>query len=147
MTQSIMPWSQLIKPKDVVGHGKSSDRWFVADLGDIIEGSGSEEYSNPRMFFERTYFSNSLRYMIRMIRESSMGERAGVVIEIRAPFGGGKSHGLLGIYHYIKNGNNCSDLLPELPLPPEVSTNLAVVVGTQLNPSQGRKSGSKIIRT
>jgi Predicted ATPase (AAA+ superfamily) len=97
------PWWQVAIPHRDVREGRIGD--FAADLRSIIRGEASVEYIDPETFFRRTHLTKGLENIVSdvLITLSREGER-GKVIQIQTPFGGGKTHALVYLYHLFKNG-------------------------------------------
>jgi len=59
------------------------------------------------------------------------------IVKLQTPFGGGKTHALIVIYHYIKHGNQIIKHLPDEIK--SIDVKLVTINGTQLNPLEGKK--------
>lgn len=139
-------WFDIAAPHEDIRKGGFDEAVFAADLGDVAEGRAAPDYGDAYMFFRKTYPTGGLRTLLEAVhRKLTAGEGPGVV-ELQTPFGGGKTHALVSVYHYLKSGAEVAELLPDdaevLSEPP-----LAVVVGTQLNPLKGRTSDGLTRRT
>jgi len=60
---------------------------------------------------------------------------------LKTPFGGGKTHALLALYHVIKNRDKIDHLYPNLP---KISAKVVVFVGTKQDPLKGRTPWGEI---
>ena len=76
---------------------------FAATLGGVSAGSAREEYLDPVRFLSHTYFTDNLAQMVRDIVSRMRGGEGPAVTEVQTPFGGGKTHALLTLYHLIKS--------------------------------------------
>lgn len=139
-------WFDIAVPHEDIRKGGFDEAVFAADLGDVAEGRAAPDYNDAYLFFRKTYPTGGLRMLLEAVhRKLADGEGPGVV-ELQTPFGGGKTHALVSVFHYLKSGEEIAELLPDdvevLAEPP-----LAVVVGTQLNPLKGRTSDGVTRRT
>ena len=71
---------------------------FEVDLNKVLRGEGPEEYRDPKKFFTITYATKEVKDMIRVINKA-LTRGPGLVQALLSPFGGGKTHTLLIIYH------------------------------------------------
>ena len=58
---------------------------------------------DPEAFFGHTYFTENLKQTIRDVVSRMGGGPGAAVTEMQTPFGGGKTHALLALYHLIQN--------------------------------------------
>src|SRR5262249_53003947 len=112
-------------------------------LGQVARGEGSNEYSNPHGFFERTFLTEGLRALLANAVLRLSGTGGDPVVKLQTNFGGGKTHAMIALYHI------CGGIAPgELPGVEQVLTTTAttelptarrvVLVGTALSPSLAR---------
>lgn len=105
-------WFDIIPPHEDIRKGHFDEAVFAADLGDVAAGTAHMDYRDPYLFYQKTYLTQGLQNLLaRVGRKLSRGESAGVV-EIQTPFGGGKTHAMVAIYHYLKHGSQIRELLP-----------------------------------
>ena len=76
---------------------------FAATLGGVFADSARDEYLNPVRFLSQTYFTRNLTQMVRDIVSRMNGGEGPSVTEVQTPFGGGKTHALLTLYHLINS--------------------------------------------
>ena len=76
---------------------------FAATLGGVFAGSARDEYLDPKRFLSQTYFTDNLTQMVRDIASRMSGGQGPAVTEVQTPFGGGKTHALLTLYHLISS--------------------------------------------
>ncbi|MCS6856320.1 MAG: DUF499 domain-containing protein [Sandaracinaceae bacterium] len=104
-------WTEVVVPRgDVRGDGLDQGV-FAADLADVVANRGPIEYRDPRLFFQGTYFTNGLRSLASTVLKRLSGRGGEAVLQIQTPFGGGKTHGLIALYHLVKNGKAAEELL------------------------------------
>lgn len=78
---------------------------FAADLWETYCGNAPSEYKDPELFFKKTYLTEGLRNLFTVIETRLKGEGGDPVIQIQTPFGGGKTHALIALYHKAKEMN------------------------------------------
>jgi len=72
---------------------------FAADLWEVYKGRGADEYRNPELFFQKTYQTEGLKTLLDVVESRVEGKGGDPVIQIQTPFGGGKTHALIAMYH------------------------------------------------
>jgi predicted AAA+ superfamily ATPase len=97
----LKPWREVILPHDDVASGNFSVAEFAADLELVRKNEGSAEYTDPRLFFERTYLTVGLRELLTLGVRRVSGEAGQPVINCQTNFGGGKTHSLIALYHLL----------------------------------------------
>src|SRR3990172_8585350 len=86
-------------PHDDILQGRLTMDVFAADLWDVYKDRGSEEYRNPSLFFQKTYETEGLKTLMDVVQSRLQGKGGDPVIQIQTPFGGGKTHALIAMYH------------------------------------------------
>jgi hypothetical protein len=143
------PWWQVAVPHRDIREGRISD--FAADLRSIIRGEASVEYIDPETFFRRTHLTKGLENIVSdvLVTLSKEGEK-GKVIQIQTPFGGGKTHTLVYLYHLFKNGERFKHIpeieriLGKIGLKNVPKVKVAVFVGTAQDPLKGKTPWGEI---
>lgn len=111
---------------------------FAVKLQDIIEGTAPPIYGNPRMFFERTYFSPALKEVVEYVLRAISGKGPSI-INLQTAFGGGKTHTLAVLYHIF----NTPEVAKEVPELKEIFEKVGIepvksrvisLIGTELSP-------------
>ncbi|GIW28837.1 MAG: hypothetical protein KatS3mg070_2200 [Meiothermus sp.] len=141
---SLPPWWQLAEPDEVIRRGDFDENTFAAKLDDVVAGRAPAEYRHAELFFKKTYLTQELATILKdtLRRLSGLGGEA--VTQLRTPFGGGKTHTLIALYHLVKAYSELLDLpevqslLQEAGLRDMPKARVAVLVGTELS-AQGRK--------
>jgi hypothetical protein len=138
-------WFDIITPHEDIRKGDFSEDIFAADIGDVHAGNAPADYQDPFLFFKKTYLTTGLEALLRRVNRKLVEGKGPSVIQIQTPFGGGKTHSLVAIYHYLTNGRHVSSMLPEdlAPLSPKV----AVVSGDHWDPVAGHAGGGVTRRT
>lgn len=97
-------WWQVCEPHEAFTNPASIDEsLFAATLGGVHAGAARDEYKRPEVFFAHTYFTESLRQMVRDVAARLAGRQGAPATELETPFGGGKTHALLTLYHLFKS--------------------------------------------
>ncbi len=92
---------------------------FAADLWEVHKRRATDEYRDPTRFFQQTYQTEGLTNLLAVVEKRLRGEGGDPVIQIQTPFGGGKTHALIAMYHKAA----------------EWDANRVVVVGTPMAPT------------
>ncbi|MCS7241463.1 ATP-binding protein [Candidatus Caldatribacterium sp.] len=137
------PWYEVVVPHRDIREGKFSEAVFAADLSDVAAGRGPFEYWDATHFFRTTYPTQGLRRLLSSVFSRLAGEERGeAVIQIETPFGGGKTHSLIALYHLFKHGEEVRQNIPELlgreDIPEIPRTRVVTFVGTVPDPLRGR---------
>jgi hypothetical protein len=144
-TTAMRNWFDIIQPHEDIRKGDFDEAIFAADLGDVVDGTAPPDYADPYTFFRKTYLTDGLRHLLTRVHGKLAAGTGQSVIEIQTPFGGGKTHSLVTIYHYLKHGDRLRDLLP--PGLETLSPGISVIVGTHHNPVEGRTTDGITRRT
>src|SRR5436309_3952539 len=147
----LFPWRNIVTPHRDVASGNYALAEFAADLSQVYHELGSDEYRDPRSFFQRTYLTNGLKQLLLGALRRLDGKGGNPIIELQTNFGGGKTHSLLALYHLF-SGTSASDLLgmdsllTEAGLQQVPFTRRAVLVGHDLSPAERRlkKDGNMV---
>jgi RNase H-fold protein (predicted Holliday junction resolvase) len=92
---------------------------FAADLWDVHNGRGPDEYKDKTLFFRKTYETEGLKNLLSIVGQRLNGRGGDPVIQLQTPFGGGKTHALIAMYHRAA----------------EWGAKRVVIVGTAMDPS------------
>ena len=87
-----------IPHKDILSQNFSNEV-YAAKLWDVYNKRGSDEYKDSKTFFEKTFLTNNLKKILDSIKERLDGKGGGHFRSISTPFGGGKTHTLIALYH------------------------------------------------
>lgn len=101
---SLPYWWQVTEPWDGFQNPtKIDESLFAASLGAVAAGAAREEYQDPERFFQHTYFTVDLKRTIADVVSRMHGGDGASVTEMQTPFGGGKTHALITLYHLVKD--------------------------------------------
>lgn len=136
----LKPWRDVMEPNDDVADDRYSQAQWAADLGQVVNGKDSSEYSDPVEFFSRTYLTDGLKnLLVSTLRRLTTG-RGEPVVQLKISFGGGKTHSLLALYHLFggairaEQSSAVREILQAAQVERLPRVNTAVIVGTWTNP-------------
>ena len=93
------PFVNIAEPhEDIMGERLSLDV-FAANLWSVHKGEAPAEYQDPDVFFRKTYMTRGLRNIMDIVGDRLEGRGGDPVIQLQTPFGGGKTHTLISLYH------------------------------------------------
>lgn len=75
---------------------------FAADLWNAFQGRGPDEYTDTDTFFRMTHMTSNLKDLLAEIKDRVEGKGGDGFLHIETPFGGGKTHALIAMYHSAK---------------------------------------------
>lgn len=130
---------ETCEPRREVLHGELREELFAARLKDVLDGKADPVYQDPGVFFENTYPTDGLRTLLReaLGRLTGRDPTANAVVRLETPFGGGKTHNLIALYHAASGSQAAATLVtPEL-IPPPGAVRIAGIVGSDLDPTGG----------
>jgi len=142
---TIRPWRTVVTPHEDIRLGRFDASVFAANLGHVLAGQGAIDYRDPATFFSKTYMTRGLSRLLReMMGRLSGKAKSEAVIQLQTPFGGGKTHTLLSMYHLLKSPKEVAKLesvkklldgagLKEIPI-----ASVAAIVGTAMNVNRDR---------
>jgi len=93
------PFLTIAIPHKDVTEGRLTMEIFAADLWQVYKGTAPDEYKDPTIFFRKTYMTDGLRNLLEMARRRLEGEGGDPIIQLQTPFGGGKTHSLIALFH------------------------------------------------
>lgn len=136
-------WWEVVTPHRDIMEGNIREDVFAADLGDVADGKAPLEYLDSVTFFQRTYLTKGLKNLLENVLSRLEGKSTNPVIQLQTPFGGGKTHALLSLYHAVKNREKVDHLydFSKLPSP---KAKVVVFVGTKFDPIRGRTPWGEI---
>src|SRR5438128_12181250 len=70
----LLPWREVVTPHPDVSSGRYQQAEFAADLWQVYQNEGSDEYKHPTEFFRRTFLTEGLR---RLEIQADLAEGAG----------------------------------------------------------------------
>lgn len=138
-------WRDVMQPHPDVAQGRYKNAEFAANLHQVARGEGAFEYRDPVEFFARTYVTEGMKGLLVQALKRVTGKDGEPVIQLKTAFGGGKTHSMLALYHMLRGKvsvdkmSNLKPVLYEAGVQELPKANVAVLVGTALNPSKARR--------
>uniref|UniRef100_A0A7V3ZKG0 AAA family ATPase n=1 Tax=Dictyoglomus thermophilum TaxID=14 RepID=A0A7V3ZKG0_DICTH len=99
------PFTQISKPHEDILKGRLTMDVFAADLWQVAKGIAQAEYQDKDLFFRKTHITKGLREVLEIAKNRLEGKSGDPVIQLQTPFGGGKTHTLIALYHKAKEWN------------------------------------------
>ena len=149
----LKPWREVVTPHPDVASGRYQQAEFAADLWQVYQGEGSDEYKHPTEFFRRTFLTEGLSRLLSQAILRLNGQGGDPVVELQTNFGGGKTHSMLALYHLFSGASpadlpGAEELVKESNLTLPKNVRRAVFVGTQISPGKPhKKPDGTVIRT
>ena len=137
-------WWQVTTPHKDIREGRLSEAIFAADLGDVVYGKAPLEYQDASIFFQKTYLTQGLKNLLENVLSRLSGGKGDAVIQLQTPFGGGKTHALLALYHVVRHRKEIEHLTVVSELPEAKNAKVAVFVGTQADAVSGKTPWGEI---
>jgi hypothetical protein len=104
------PWHQVVKLREDVRSGELALATFAADLYHVIMGRAKPVYQDPREFFALTYPTRALRDLANDVVTRLAGKNDKAVRQLALPYGGGKTHTLITLYHLVNDPKHLPDV-------------------------------------
>lgn len=143
--EGLPSWRDVIEPHPDVAHGRYKNAEFAADLAQVARGEGAIEYKNAKEFFNRTYVTEGMAGLLVQGLKRVSGKDGEPVIQLKTAFGGGKTHSMLALYHLLRGSVSMDELsgldrvFEEAGVRSLPRTNVAVLVGTAIDPTKSRR--------
>ncbi len=140
----VKPWAQVVTPHSDVLRGQVDETVFAADLDDVVRGRAPGDYRFPEQFFAKTYPTQGLVRLLANVLRRLSGRGGDPVVNLQTPFGGGKTHALIALYHLCQGGEPAaeSELVRQAMAEAGVSSlpraAVACFVGTSPDPLKDR---------
>ena len=136
---NLRPWRDVIEPHPDVARGEFRQAEFALNLSDILRNKGRVEYTDPAEFFARTYLTGGLKNLLVEVLKRLSSGNGEPVVQLKTPFGGGKSHSLLALYHLFggiraEQSAAVREILSAANVAQLPKVHTAVIVGTWENP-------------
>ena len=112
------PFTQIATPHEDILKGNLTMDVFAANLWQVKKGEAPLDYQDSDLFFKKTYRTKGLENILQVVENRLKGKSGDSIIQLQTPFGGGKTHTLIALYHKAKQWN----------------ANVAVFVGTSFSP-------------
>lgn len=137
-------WYEVIKPRADILSGELDEAVFAANLADVLHGRAPLEYRDPARFFQQTYPTQGLVNLLATVAKRLAQGTGDSVIQLQTPFGGGKTHALISLYHLFRHGAAFRDTylvhqtLQRAGLDALPEVRIACFVGEDADPIRGK---------
>ena len=135
----MIPFHTIAVPHRDILAGRFTMDVFMADLWRVFSGAAPDEYKDPTQFFQKTYQTDGLKNLLSIVEGRLNGRGGDPVIQLQTPFGGGKTHALITMYHKASEWNAQKVVLVGTPM--RASDTLWGVLEKQLTGKVGRFDG------
>lgn len=132
----LAPWAEVARPDADVTSGALDMGTYAVNLARVFRAKPGvpEVYVDAERFFAATYFTEAMRQLVSDVLGVLAEGKGSKVVQLRTPFGGGKTHSLVALYHLAKS-LDAAKSVPELgDLPDPGPTRVAVLSGEELDP-------------
>lgn len=101
----LKPWTRVAVPHEDILGGDFDLSSYAANLGQVDSGSEGcpVVYRDPVAFFRATYMTKALQELLDGVADVLSGGGGNRVLQLRTPFGGGKTHTLIALLHLFRN--------------------------------------------
>lgn len=140
MIEYLPPWTQVATLHDDVRDEQAVKAEYAVGLGRVDRNDPQlrRAYADPRAFFGATFLTEDLRSLLNDVLLALQGKNVDRVLQLRTPFGGGKSHSLVAMLHLARARAELKGL-PEIDaLPDPGATRIAVLSCADLTPGAPR---------
>ena len=125
------PFHLVAVPHEDIMQGRLTMDVFAADLWEVFQGRAVEDYQDPEVFFRKTYLTAGIKTLLKIASRRLRGEGGDPVVQIQTPFGGGKTHSLIALYHAFTSPAALGSYFGEA-----VKAKVVVIVGTAISPRE-----------
>lgn len=114
-SEALRPWTKSVRLNADVESGNTAIATYAIDLGAVVAGDKNvpKIYREAAPFFKATYPTSSMRRLMEEVLARLAGKSGDRVLQLRSPFGGGKSHLLLALYHAVHDRKALMENWPE----------------------------------
>jgi hypothetical protein len=139
----------VVKLHPDVQAGDTAVATYAIDLAAVVAGDPNipAYYRDAQSFFRITYLTSGLRRMLEEVLARLAGQDGDRVLQLRSPFGGGKSHALAALYHAAKSRSALSHVPEVSSLPDPGPTRVAVFDGEKFDALTGKEVNGQRVRT
>ncbi|MER0483117.1 DUF499 domain-containing protein [Streptomyces sp. Edi2] len=109
-------WTEVARPHEDVAAGVLDMGTYAANLSGVFRGRKgiSPVYADAGRFYQATYLTEKMRELLTDVVSVLAGGTGSHVLQLRTPFGGGKTHSLVALLHLVRNRAASLAACPEL---------------------------------
>lgn len=146
----IKPWIEVVRLHPDVESEETAISTYAIDLGALVTGDPNvpPTYRDGYSFFRATHLTTDMRRLVEEVYDRLSGREGNRVLQLRSPFGGGKSHTLATLYYAVKNRKEMEKAIPETKDLPDVKgVKIAVFDGEKFDAVSGKEIDGQRIKT
>lgn len=114
LAYALRPWTDVVRPHPDVASGDLAMGTYAANIAKVAMTHEAEPvYADAQAFFAATYFTPTMVGLLRDVFRALSGQGGDRVVQLKTPFGGGKTHSLLALYH-LAGSRDAAARVPEL---------------------------------
>lgn len=143
-------WTEVVRLHPDVESESTAIATYAIDLGALVvkDPNVPPTYRDAYSFFRATHLTSGMRGLIEEVYERLSGKEGNRVLQLRSPFGGGKSHTLAALYYAAKERDAMEKVIPETKnLPSLDNVRVAVFDGEKFDAISGKEIEGQRIRT
>ncbi|KPM50639.1 hypothetical protein ACG83_39605 [Frankia sp. R43] len=132
----LVPWTHVVRPHEDIVSGALDMGVYAVNLARVFRGGIGipPVYQHAGEFHAATYLTDKMRELFADVASALSGAAGSRVLQLRTPFGGGKSHSLVGLLHLVRDRAASVVGNPDLvSLPDPGSVQLVVLSGEELD--------------
>jgi hypothetical protein len=147
--RQLRPWTDVVRPHPDVASGDLAMGTYAANLAAVAYATGNAPsvYSDAREFYASTFLTPAMRRVLGDVSSVLCGEPGDRALQLRTPFGGGKTHTLLALLHLAHARAEVAKVTNLDGIPDPGQVRLAVISGEYLDPQRGRQIEGRTVRT
>jgi predicted AAA+ superfamily ATPase len=145
----LRPWTDVVVPHADVASGDLAMGTYAANLAAVAYRTRTSPhvYDDPAAFYRSTYLTPAMTRLLADVFGVLDGRPGDRALQLRTPFGGGKTHTLLALYHLATARDEVAAAIDRGSIPDPGPVRLAVLSGEYLDPQRGRSVDGRTIET
>lgn len=141
------PWHTIALPHSDIREGRLDETVFAANIWAVRQNDAPSTYLDPEQFFAKTFLTAGLKKVMTKVGQALRGsaEAGDRIIRLQTPFGGGKTHTQVALWHLARHPDvllrsaDCAELRQSLGnVIPGKPCNAAVFSNHTCDATQGR---------
>jgi hypothetical protein len=147
--RQLRPWTDVVRPHPDVASGDLAMGTYAANLAAVayVTGNAPSVYSDAREFYASTFLTPAMRRVLSDVSGVLCGGAGDRALQLRTPFGGGKTHTLLALLHLARSRPEVAKVTDLGGIPDPGPVRIAVISGEYLDPQRGRQVEGRTIKT
>ena len=137
----------VCKPRDDVLSDAISESEFAANLSFVVSAKAHPDYQQADRFFANTYPTEGLKELLHSVCSRLSGQpTVSAIFRLDTAFGGGKTHGLIALFHAAKGMPGVADVAEfvDPALVPTGTVRIAAYDGENADVANGRPMGDGV---